>query len=246
MYYIIIRQQTENDTPQVSEIIRKAYASNIKDMFIGTLLHEATLQITIIFIAVLFIFFQVHLINCILMVPLVMVAIYMFIYATVTMKSAQIMYEKKPLTAWVAESYEPYFHNKDPRSCWYKIINEAELLEMNEKPTGRKKIIGTVAVMKHNLQPKWGWIYRLGVDKNYRRKGVASHLLKFVEDWCKDNQIERVELAMSEYNRGTRQLFDEAGFQIKQLYHKKQLGGLYLLQMYHLTSDITQAFGAIS
>lgn len=54
------------------------------------------------------------------------------------MKSAQVMYDKKPIQSWVAEVYEPYFHN--PENCWYKIIQEDELEGMEEPPKGRKKV----------------------------------------------------------------------------------------------------------
>lgn len=56
------------------------------------------------------------------------------------MKSAQVMYDKKPIQSWVAEVYEPYFHNKNPENCWYKIIQEDELEGMEEPPKGRKKV----------------------------------------------------------------------------------------------------------
>lgn len=57
------------------------------------------------------------------------------------MKSAQVMYDKKPLVSWVAEAYEPYFHAKDPNLCWYKIISEKELEEMENKLEGRRRVI---------------------------------------------------------------------------------------------------------
>lgn len=159
-----------------------------------------------------------------------------------TMKSAQLMYEKKPLKAWVAEAYEPYFFTKDPNNCWYKIIKEEEIENIDIKPDGRKRIIGTVAVMRHLHQPDWAWMFRLAVDKRYRRKGVALNLTKVVQEWCKNNKFNHVDLAMTECQEGARQLFDKAGFEIKQLYHKKLFTRAYMMQMYLLTCEVRPTF----
>lgn len=140
MSFIVLRKQRDNDTPRVSELVRRAYTSNITNIFLGTLFNETTFQLMIIFIAILFIFFQVPFLYCILAAPGVLLVIYLYIYATVVMKSAQVMYDKKPIQSWVAEVYEPYFHNKNPENCWYKIIQEDELEGMEEPPKGRKKV----------------------------------------------------------------------------------------------------------
>lgn len=53
MHLIVIRKQRDNDTPQVSELVRNAYASNISNMFLGYVFNEVsplkTLTITISF-----------------------------------------------------------------------------------------------------------------------------------------------------------------------------------------------------
>ncbi|CAG9763143.1 unnamed protein product [Ceutorhynchus assimilis] len=239
MYFILIRKQRETDTPQVSQLVRTGYCSNIRDMFMGALFHEATGQIAIILTAVLFIFFQVKLLYCTLCLPTVLLIVYIYIYITVLMKSAYVMYEKKPLVAWVAEAYEPFFNTRDPKECVYKVINEDEL---KQTPEGRKKIIGTIAVMKHSLQSDWAWLYRAVVDEKYRRKSVALNLVKAAQEWCKLNQYNRMECAMSEFNEGARQLFDKTGFEIKQLYHVNQFGRIYKLQMYLLSAQVRPTF----
>lgn len=52
---------------------------------------------------------------------------YIIIHGTLSLKAAQLLYEKKPLKSWVAVAYEPFFHIKQPENCWYKIITEDEL-----------------------------------------------------------------------------------------------------------------------
>lgn len=51
----------------------------------------------------------------------------MIIYGTIMMKTAELLYEKKPLNSWVAEAYEPFFYMKQPEDCWYKILSEDDL-----------------------------------------------------------------------------------------------------------------------
>nr|AEE61503.1 unknown [Dendroctonus ponderosae] len=164
MHLIVIRKQRDNDTPQVSELVRNAYASNISNMFLGYVFNEVTFQITMIFIALEFIFFQIRLFVCFLTVPLILLLIYVCIYGAVTMKSAQVMYEKKPIISWVAEVYEPFFQATDQKSR-YKIIDDQQLEDMKEKPQGRKQIIGTVAVMRHFQNPDWAWLFRVVTDE---------------------------------------------------------------------------------
>ncbi|XP_076263674.1 uncharacterized protein LOC143198385 isoform X2 [Rhynchophorus ferrugineus] len=212
MYYIVLREQKVTDTPQVSELVRNAYNSNIINTFYGGLFNETTFQTMIILSAILFIFFQVKLVYCLCTIPIVLLLMYVAIYAAITMKSAQLMYEKKPLKSWVAEAYEPYFFTKNPNICWYKIITEREVENLEIKPEGKRQIIGTVAVMKHFHHPEWAWLFRLAVDVRYRRKGIASRLVNTVQDWCKDNQFNRIDLAMTECQEGARQLFDKTGY----------------------------------
>lgn len=75
----------------------------------------------------MFICFGVPLLYCALAAPLTLLLVYVLIYGSLLMKSAEVMYSKRPLNAWVAEAYEPYFFTKDPKSCWYKIVHETDL-----------------------------------------------------------------------------------------------------------------------
>lgn len=92
-----------------------------------------------IFIALEFIFFQIRFFVCFLTIPIILLLIYVCIYGAVTMKSAQVMYEKRPIIAWVAEVYEPYYQ-ATVQKCSYKIIDERQLEDMKEKPPGRKQV----------------------------------------------------------------------------------------------------------
>lgn len=66
------------------------------------------------------------------------------------MKSAQLIYEKKPLKCWIAESYEPYFFMKTPESCWYKIIEETDLVKEGIDQNGFQRKVSCVYVKNSN------------------------------------------------------------------------------------------------
>lgn len=84
--------------------------------------------------ATLFILLGIPLVYCIVSVPMVLLAVYLAIYASFLMKSAQLLYEKRAEKCWVAEVYEPFFFNKSPSTCWYKVITENEMEKEGLKP----------------------------------------------------------------------------------------------------------------
>lgn len=78
----------------------------------------------------------------------------MIIYGTTMLKAAELLYGKKPLKSWVAEAYEPFFHMKQPETCWYKIITEDELKSqeiIQEK--FRRKVTTELISNRHTLKP---------------------------------------------------------------------------------------------
>ncbi|KAJ8949962.1 hypothetical protein NQ318_002369 [Aromia moschata] len=55
MYYIVIREKRDNDTPAVSEVVRNAYTSNVFNSWLNALFNEITFQLIILLSAFLFI-----------------------------------------------------------------------------------------------------------------------------------------------------------------------------------------------
>ncbi|KAJ8962411.1 hypothetical protein NQ317_008745 [Molorchus minor] len=239
MYYIVLREYKQRDLAAISEVVRNAYLSNVFSSWLNALFNEITFQLIIILSAVLFICFGVPLIYCAVSIPIVLIGLYVVIYSTILLKSAQVIYEKKSLMCWVAEAYEPLFNIKNPKNCWYKIITENEIdAEAMKTDECRKVIIGTVAVMRHFHSENWGWLFRLAVDKRYRRKGIGMKLTQIVQNWCRENHFNNIELVMSECQEGARELFNDAGFNVKQLYHKKLFTSAVSLQMFQLRCEV--------
>ncbi|CAH1178998.1 unnamed protein product [Phaedon cochleariae] len=242
-YYIVIRESSDQDRPFISEVVLNAYSSNIKNTWLNALFNEVTYQTMVLVFALLFICFGVPLFYCFSSIPLVLLSLYVIIYATVLMKATQVMHEKKPLMCWVAEAYEPYFFMKNPENCWYKIITEDDTEASEIRKEGyQRKIIGTIAVMRHLQRDDWAWLFRLAVDHRYHRKGIGLKLIQMVQNWCKTNQFNNIELVMSECQEGSRDLFDVAGFHIKQLYHKKLFTSAVTLQMFQLRCEVRSTF----
>ncbi|KAJ8949963.1 hypothetical protein NQ318_002370 [Aromia moschata] len=98
---------------------------------------------------------------------------------------------------------------KNPESCWYKIITEDDINSEEINRDGcQRKIIGTISVMRHNQREDWAWQFRLAVDK---RKGIGLKLIQVVQNWCRKNHFNNIELVMSECQEGARELFNDAG-----------------------------------
>ncbi|CAH0564352.1 unnamed protein product [Brassicogethes aeneus] len=241
--FIVIRESRHSDTPAISEVVRNAYTSGVFNAWLNALFHEVTFQSIILVAALLFILFSVPLFYCIVAVPIVLVMIFVCIYGSLLMKVGQLLYEKKVEKCWVAEVYEPFFHTKKPKNCWYKFTTE-EMIKTDEIQVNglNKKIIGTVAVQKHNHLDACGWLFRLAVDERYRRKSVALKLVQTLKTWCHENRYNYIECVMSECQEGARQLFNEAGFDIKQLYHKQLFTNAISLQMFQLRCEVRQTF----
>ena len=82
---------------------------------------------------------------------------------------------------------------------------------------------GTVcgfAVLNHINRPENPFMFErdfldideFGVDKNFRRQGAASAMIRFILDFVKEKGYKRLELNMWEFNRGALAFYEAAGF----------------------------------
>ncbi|KAG5876058.1 hypothetical protein JTB14_016800 [Gonioctena quinquepunctata] len=96
--------------------------------------------------------------------------------------------------------------------------------------------------MRHIQREDWAWLFRLAVDQGYRRKGIGLKLANVVQNWCRNNKFNNIELVISECQEGARELFDDAGFEMKQFYHKKLFTSAVTLQMFQLRCEVRSTF----
>lgn len=87
----------------------------------------------------MFIFLGVPLSYCLCAVPLVMLLIYLIVYASFFTKAIELVSAKRPVMCWVAEAYLPYFFTKEPRDCLFQILQESHNLDLSQY---QKKVCG--------------------------------------------------------------------------------------------------------
>ena len=82
---------------------------------------------------------------------------------------------------------------------------------------------GTVcgfAVLNHIVRPENPFMFvrdyldvdEFGVDENFRRRGVASAMVRFIRDYAREKGYSRIELNMWEFNEGALAFYEAAGF----------------------------------
>ena len=80
--------------------------------------------------------------------------------------------------------------------------------------------IAGFAVLNHIIRPENPFMFErdfldvdeFGVDAEYRRRGVAAAMVKFIRRFAKESGFGRVELNMWEFNRGALAFYEAAGF----------------------------------
>lgn len=65
--------------------------------------------------------------------------------------------------------------------------------------------------MNNLHSPHSAWLFRLAVDSAYRNKGIGKKLVKTVQNYCKKNGYLDIQLAVSECQENSRQLFANCG-----------------------------------
>lgn len=65
--------------------------------------------------------------------------------------------------------------------------------------------------MNNSHSPHSAWLFRLAIDKGFRRKNLAQKLVKTVQNYCKRNGYLDLQLVVSECQENARQLFANCG-----------------------------------
>jgi len=71
------------------------------------------------------------------------------------------------------------------------------------------KLIGVIIV---NHGGRKGWINRLAVLPEFQRKGVASKLIEYGENWLKEKGIKIYATLIEDYNDSSKKLFKKMGY----------------------------------
>ena len=93
-------------------------------------------------------------------------------------------------------------------------------------------IISGFAVLNHITRPENPFMYvrdyldidEFGVDEAFRRRGIASEIIRFVRDYAKEQGFSRIELNMWEFNSGALAFYEAAGFKTYRRYMEIPVG----------------------
>lgn len=56
------------------------------------------------------------------------------------------------------------------------------------------------------------WINELFVDEMFRNRGVATEILRYIDDWSKENQIVYISCVTGDGNKEAKSLYQKSGF----------------------------------
>ena len=73
-------------------------------------------------------------------------------------------------------------------------------------------VVGSVACVDHPFDRRICWVYRLLVDDGNTRKGVASDLMRRVEDHAKSQGAKFIMLSIVDNNEAARSLYTRLGY----------------------------------
>ncbi|XP_058802401.1 uncharacterized protein LOC131670652 [Phymastichus coffea] len=248
-HIIVVRPYKPEDEYDCHDLIKSGILSSKNCAFVRNIFKEITFQITILLAAITFIFFGMPFTICLLVIPVVIIMTYIVTYLSFTAKVIEVDQEVTNISKiymsnafscfWVAEAFEPSMSSSSPADFHYQVMNEKEFKESNiDVSLQNKKIVGAVGLLKsHNLD-KGAWIKRLCVHQSYRRKGIASCLLKVAIDFAVKQGYSCANIVASEYTEAGRELCLKKGFELKQMYHKPILGSIITVLMYELTYQI--------
>ena len=104
------------------------------------------------------------------------------------------------------------FEKSDPLNPWGADHNV--LFASNEEGT----LMGLIWLAKREpfyvFKEKLAWIYNLHVIPEYRRMGVARHLIDEAEKWVKLEGLKIIGLHVVDFNEAARRLYESLGYEL--------------------------------
>lgn len=123
---------------------------------------------------------------------------------------------------WVAELYE-YTLLKNQQHNQRKFMTEIEFKKSNiDVSRYDTKIVGTIALCKSNRLENCGWIKRLCVHKDYRRKGIGINLVNVALQYGNQQGYRRINVIISKHRKAVKELLSNKGFELY-LYRKRYI-----------------------
>ena len=111
-------------------------------------------------------------------------------------------------------NFRPYF--KQLYKCWLERSIQGDLADTVFLAYDGVLPIGFVTVASKNKMS--GQIGLIAVSRDYRRKGIASLLLRNSEAWCYENEYKVIQVATQARNVSACRLYEKCGYKRKTRY----------------------------
>ncbi|BAY98924.1 GCN5-related N-acetyltransferase [Tolypothrix tenuis PCC 7101] len=131
----------------------------------------------------------------------------------------------------LAQTVEQYFSSKTP--LWW--VEEAEGAEEAEEAEGEKKILSPSSpsspvaclwvgnAIDQVTGTRHAHIFLLYVLPEYRRRGIGTALMKYVENWANQRGDRQLGLQVFQSNQPALNLYHQLGYQTQSLWMVKSL-----------------------
>ncbi|KAL2740808.1 putative N-acetyltransferase camello isoform X1 [Vespula squamosa] len=223
--FVVLRSYRRSDEPFCKILLRNGIMENINRTLIELILKDVTLNVAITVVLTLFLLLGFSILSCIIAMIIKGIVLYVITYISFWAIAKKIQKEVSEIPRiyksdnssyfWVAEIYEDYLLNRHQQDQKYIFMTEKKFNESNINVFRYvKKIVGTIALCKSTRLQNSGWIKRLSVHKDYRRKGIGTNLVNLALQFGSQQGYRRINVIISEPRKAARELFSKKGFEI--------------------------------
>ncbi len=120
--------------------------------------------------------------------------------------------------------------NEENRKLWIEVISNLlardrssiAIAELNNKIVGYS-VFNLNASEPFKVKERWCYISDLYVEKEYRRKGIGSELIKYIEEQAKQRDVKKIRLIIWKENEPAMEFYRKNDFKIVGYLLEKQI-----------------------
>jgi len=252
--FVVIRSFAAGDEIECKKIADQSIMSTVHRTFFSALLRETTFQLMIFCSAILFIIVGVPFHYCVMSVPLTVSIVYASVWSVAMLRSLEAqhemslvkrLYQQSDKTNLLVAVYYGPLIDFDFQNSTISFVEPSDISE-NQLSSMNMKIVGYIGLMRSRDKTCCSWLKRLAVNKEFHRKGVATHLLRKASQFCYERGYSAIESSVTECQPEGREFFLNRGFELEQLYHKTILGSTAIYKKYLFRKDLLHSKSALN
>lgn len=253
--FVLIRPFSQGDEIDCKKIAGNTIMSTVNRTFFSALFRETIFQLMVFFAAVLFIIVGIPFFHCAVSVPLTIAILYASIWSSAMMKSLEIQnelslvkqqYQESDKTTFlVAEYYGPLIDLNPGENITFISMANFQGLE-DELSSKSKRVIGFLGITRNKDKACSGWLKRLAVDQDFKRKKVATQLISAASHFCYERGFSSIEACITECQQEAKEFFLHHEFELEQLYHKNIMGSTAVYTKYLFRKDLKHTKSALN